>query len=72
MAHKTLPDWALAKSFRVDAARRAIRASAELRAMGTQAGPTRLYTEDEANAIRAAVAARQAKLSGAAEATANA
>ena len=61
MSAKTLPAWMVGYLLPVDAARKAIRESEQLKALGTMVGPVRVYSEREAELIRDAVLARRAK-----------
>jgi hypothetical protein len=49
----------------VDPIRKLVRTTPELRALGEQVGPVRLYDDREGAMIRAAFLARQARLAGA-------
>lgn len=56
---KSLPTWMIEFAIPIDAARITIRKSEELKALGAQHGPVKVYTREEAELIRQATVARQ-------------
>jgi len=61
---KTLPELVQEWRVSLDAARAIVRQRADLCVLGTRYGPTRVYSETEAETIRAALEERQASRRG--------